>query len=399
MKKTFLFLIVLVFFQTASNAQQCWCAFFTSGPTVTYNGTTKANTITWTTDTESAEAYDFVVERSTTTGGGTYSVIGSVSANPSASAHSYSFVDPYPCGSSGNVYYRLKSVNINGSMRYSNILVGTSECSGSCSSNPTACACNLSSLTGPSTICSTDGTYEVVHASGPVTWSFSNPSVANVTYLSSTKIKLSKVADGVNTITAAVSGCSNLNKTVVFGTPTPAGISGPNHDLCYDGRTSEIGQFSVYGGSSALTYYWQIDGMGAGIGTTINVNAFHWDIGNHQIRVRSYTAACGYSAWYTSSFIIVDCSSFRTKLSLSPNPAVNHVNVSLPPAAENNKSKVLSIVEVEIANNMGTVVFKQKYGKGSSSIRIPTHQLKDDIYTIRVFDGEKWITDKLVVKH
>ena len=186
----------------------------------------------------------------------------------------------------------------------------------------------------------------------------------------------------------------------MIGTPTPAGINGPDHDLCYNGRTSEIGQFRVFNPINSLTYYWQIDGLGAGIGSTISVNAFTWDVGTHQIRVISYSAACGYSSWYTSSFIIIDCSGFR--VSISPNPANTNIVLQVDELSMTkniyNNPEWMQIREIKIFDKLGVLRKKIQYGAGTKSVVLLVYDLPSDIYNVDITNGVHHVIKQIVVQ-
>lgn len=268
-----------------------------------------------------------------------------------------------------------------------------------------ACAA-LSRIPGRFTITGTDflctsSTYSInnLPQGSIVNWGSSNNNIATI---SPTGLA-TKVGNGTVTFTATINipnrcgGQIILTKpNVVVGTPVPLGINGPSHDLCYDGRTSEIAWFYVVNPINSLTYYWQIDGQGAGIGSSIRVDAFRWDVGNHQIRVRSYSSACGYSAWYTSSFIVIDCSSNR--FTVSPNPSSDNINISV-----NNSmkyvSKQIEVREVELIDKMGSTRYKKQFGNGLTSANISVCNLPNDIYTLRIFDGEVWHSYKISIQH
>src|SRR6266498_519904 len=106
---------------TLTDAQTCWCSFL-----LNYSATQQTDKkvkIHWETDTENNTAYDFIVQRSINNANNFVS-IGYVSAHPNAQSYIYDFYDAYPCnnGAASYVYYRLKSVDIFSSIRYSTTL-------------------------------------------------------------------------------------------------------------------------------------------------------------------------------------------------------------------------------------------------------------------------------------
>jgi len=177
---------------------------------------------------------------------------------------------------------------------------------------------------------------------------------------------------------------------IIIATSVPEGILAPDHDLCYTGeRDSEIGWFYVINPISGLTYYWQIDGMGAGIGTSVSVDAGRWGVGSHDIRVRSYSAQCGYSAWFESYFIVADCSG--SGFAISPNPATD--NVKIDGRKENKKIK-----EVQIIDKLGNIKKLVKYAGEQKLVNLSISGLPADLYYVKIFDGQKWESKKLRIK-
>ena len=233
-----------------------------------------------------------------------------------------------------------------------------------------------------------------------VSWGIAPPTgIASIFPLTGPSTTVTKVANGNITLTATIQsscGAFSLSRQISVGTPVPPGINGPDHDLCYNGRNSEKAWFYVANPVSSLTYSWQIDGLVAGSGTSINVDAFRWEVGTHQIRVRSYSSACGYSAWFTSSFIVIDCSSNR--FTVSPNPSSENISVSANNSGQN-ISKQVEVQEVELVDKMGSTRYKRKLGKGLTSTNISVSNLPSDIYTLRIFDGEVWHSYKVSIQH
>jgi Pregnancy-associated plasma protein-A/Secretion system C-terminal sorting domain len=248
---------------------------------------------------------------------------------------------------------------------------------------PTTPICNTGSISATNTSCL------------PITWSIVSGPAIIVSGQGTNTLNIQKTADGVAILRA--SNNSYLDeKTVVLGTPIPTGINGPGHNLCYAGRTSEVATFFVVNPINSLTYYWQIDGLGAGIGTSIRVDAFKWGVGNHQIRVRSYSPSCGYSLWYTSSFIVVDCS--NQLVSVMPNPATDFIQVTMDKTNLNFKLQP-EIQTIEILDKIGMVKSKTDFAKGITTASISVGSLPSDVYTVRIFDGEVWYVRKVIIRH
>ena len=260
-----------------------------------------------------------------------------------------------------------------------------------------------SQINGEDIFCTISNNYSIANlpVGATVLWQEQPGGVVTINSPNSSQTTLTSIGNGIITLTATISNACGgqiilTKQNIVVGTPIPIGINGPNHDLCYNGRTSEIAWFYVVDPINSLTYYWQIDGQGAGIGSSVRVDAFRWDVGNHQIRVRSYSSACGYSAWYTSSFIVIDCSSNR--FTISPNPSSDNIYVTVNNLAKS-ISKQIEVREVELIDKMGNIRHKKKLGNGFTSANISVSNLPNDIYTLRIFDGEVWHSYKISIQH
>lgn len=77
-----------------------------------------------------------------------------------------------------------------------------------------------------------------------------------------------------------------------------------------------------------------------------------------------------------------------------PNPAKNSFTID----TRSHKGLVnREIREVQIANKMGEVKRYFRFSNKQSTQFISTRGLSPDIYTIRIFDGQKWIIEKVIV--
>lgn len=249
-------------------------------------------------------------------------------------------------------------------------------------------------ITGESIICS-NGSYFIqgIPRGTNVVWSASPSGIVSIT-ANGPSATLTKISDGVITLTATISnactvGNVSINMTVVIGTPVPEGIYGPNNDLCYNGRASESEYFSVPNSTNLLTYFWQINGVGSDIGPGILVNPFRWGIGMHEIKVRSYSATCGYSAWYTSSFNVIDCNNFRM-FSASPNPTTGDVQIE-----NTSKDKSSVIKEIQVTDKYGNLKRQFKVFGSPKKYNISIREFPADMYIIRIYDGKTWISRKV----
>lgn len=85
---------------------------------------------------------------------------------------------------------------------------------------------------------------------------------------------------------------------------------------------------------------------------------------------------------------------------VSPNPANHILKIEQIDSTTNKTLAQTNIQLIEIIDKMGTVVYRQTYSKGTpNGITIPVGRLRNDIYTVRIFDGEQWKSHKVSVQH
>lgn len=83
---------------------------------------------------------------------------------------------------------------------------------------------------------------------------------------------------------------------------------------------------------------------------------------------------------------------------VSPNPATSQIIVQADELTlQTNVAP--DIQAVEIIDKMGVMSLRKQFGKGMSKVSISISELKNDIYTIKIFDGKQWHVQKLVVQH
>lgn len=105
--------------------------------------------------------------------------------------------------------------------------------------------------------------------------------------------------------------------------------------------------------------------------------------------------ACGsYSHDYT--FVAdgpcdIAMASVSSELSVAPNPVAGSFAVSL-----NTDSKKAFIKEVIVQNRYGTQMKRIKFSNDRKSQTVDIQNLPTDIYIVQVFDGEKWLSEKIV---
>lgn len=79
---------------------------------------------------------------------------------------------------------------------------------------------------------------------------------------------------------------------------------------------------------------------------------------------------------------------------LAPNPANSNLQVSLSKTDDNSTNK--GIYEIQVVDKSGNTRQTVKYGKNHQNINLDVSRLKPDVYTIRIFDGEIWRSEKFI---
>jgi hypothetical protein len=78
-----------------------------------------------------------------------------------------------------------------------------------------------------------------------------------------------------------------------------------------------------------------------------------------------------------------------------PNPTFGKVQVTLQ--VGNGKTEMQkSIYEIRIIDKMGIIKYQQNCMKGTQSVIVDVSNLSLDVYTVLVFNGEKWVAAKLI---
>ncbi len=91
--------------------------------------------------------------------------------------------------------------------------------------------------------------------------------------------------------------------------------------------------------------------------------------------------------------ISIDSKEEINYLKIQPNPSNGVFTVKL-----NSNAKDENIKEVVVKNKMGVPIYHQKFNFAQKNQSISLLKISTDIYTIEVFDGTKWVTQKLSLK-
>jgi hypothetical protein len=266
-------------------------------------------------------------------------------------------------------------------------------------------------LSGPDFLC-TNGSYTVnnLPAGATITWTNSS----NMTMSSpqgSNPCVFAKYSNGNGTINAAISGSCNLNLSIAVHTGPYSSsdypISGPSSASC---RQYVYYNIPTLSGVTSINWTWPsgwtyVSGQNSAYltlrtGTTggpvmVGVNNVCGQSGSYAMKYTTVYGSCGYS------------------MSISPNPALNTVNVTITEEviAQSTSSETSTTdlaankpfsdkpvsYKVSIMDKMGVTYFNTT--KSSKSFTLPVQNLRNGNYIIVVSDGTNTITSQLMVSH
>jgi hypothetical protein len=222
---------------------------------------------------------------------------------------------------------------------------------------------------GTAVIRATSGNYEsditvnVIHASGPtISGTFTNTS--------GTQQQLSAIIPRrnivYNEICTGVQIGLNMNITAGSSITWSLVTGNPNFNLSQSGN-------------NAIVYF----SHGAeGETAVLNVSA---------------TNECGTKS-FNYAFKGKYCTGWQ-QLKVSPNPATSYVNISFDKSVKFvNEIKSILIKQILIIDKAGHILRKYDFTIGLKDVKINLTNLKSDLYSLQVFDGEKWITSKIIVQ-
>jgi hypothetical protein len=366
--------------------------------------------LTWTSDQESG--FDrYVIERLT----GSQSMdIGAVAGTNTSVPHDYQFIDYYPQKTDN--WYRLRIVNLSGTNEYSSYKDIVCD---NCTVDPLPLIdCNSYWIDGPDYICSGSANYSFNYPGtlyyNKFTWSLSdgNGSISSTNTATTT---FTKIYDHLSPLNLNISRCTpnsaNKTKWVQLGYPDVTGTYGPyssggNGTLIRDGLgtnytpPSQVGVYpSIQGSNGTWSMLW---------GNVTNWNQWgSYNLvfvmpqnGDVTFQLDYLTDHCG---WASEMFTFMDggWSAFDS-YSLTPNPASSQLTLTVD-EGKLDKMKITRSAEQDIqqiilVDKMGTPVMQQKYGPGTRNISLNITALKPDVYTLRIYNGKKWVVKKFI-KH
>jgi len=265
-------------------------------------------------------------------------------------------------------------------------------------------------ITGSSAICpdASPANYSIdLPFNSTVAWTSSIDGIVTIGSPTSAQTTLTGIAPGKTRLTATITGsCPSNASTLVTVTSLPVGFGlSQNIPACQGGVVTPCYFTAVPAPNESFqgyTFYWGFTSNGVyhSIGGSGSSIAPKFTIGSYELSV-SASNACGETDAVTSDFNIFRCSSYSaSSVQISPNPAINNIKIQEVDSATSIPVAETNITAVEIVNKMGITSYRKQFVKGiANNIIIPVGQLTNDIYTIRIFDGKKWIAHQILVQH
>ena len=264
----------------------------------------------------------------------------------------------------------------------------------------------------------TSGTYSI-NSSWPLTWSIAPDGIASITP-SGNSVTVSKIANGIATLTANLTGPDGkvytVNRPVRFGfAGQPADFSIQADVPCVTGRIVVPSTFNAVPAQTAVTYHWSSGGLLIpGTGSTMSKK---FNPGTYEVTAYAENV-CGSSDETTVSFNVVSCSGSQSTgssalsdsasslfaqgtatgiVKVSPNPAVGTMAVTLQAPEGLLTPAGQEIKEIRIIDKTGRLIRRQLFPAGTKATTINLTGINPDIYLLQVNDGKTISTQKIMV--
>lgn len=267
------------------------------------------------------------------------------------------------------------------------------------------------SVSGPNVVCNT-GTFSVAGApAGSIVWSSSNPAIATI----SQSGVLTKVTTGHVNVTATINfpnRCGNFTVVKIFvrlANP-PADFVIQKNIVCQPGSIVQPQNISAVPSTPNATYHWSYRRNGGAITNLPYTTASF----SHKFTLGSYELygwalnECGESNEASTQFNIIQCPNLagantspeQLSVDITPNPAASSVNITIHKNGDNVKTAAPAQIRiVEFVTPTGIVSYRKQFKSGLTSVSLQVSQLRNDLYTVRVFDGREWTSHKIMIKH
>ncbi|MEO7046549.1 MAG: S8 family serine peptidase [Ferruginibacter sp.] len=271
-------------------------------------------------------------------------------------------------------------------------------------------------ISGDASFCTTSNPYSIPNLPTGlvVTWS-ANPDLVQFSCNPCNSPILTNTSNGLMTLTASIStGCASpviINKSniTVGSAPATGTYNSPTKSneimvpfghwdlttfnascIAFETNISAPGATNVqWIGPTGGDVYWIQSGD--------NIFCSFSEVGQTIVLSLSVTNPCGGTTITNYRF---KCTTTNTCgiqpliVVIAPNPAKTNINVSL---VQKNKASVQqSFQKIRIIDKMGIIKQNNQYNAGTKSVSINISLLTPDVYTIQVFDGNTWYSEKFI---
>jgi hypothetical protein len=278
------------------------------------------------------------------------------------------------------------------------------------------------SINGSGLICTGSSGYSItgLPCNATISWATSPSAILTPATSTSATPTFTKTGNGLVTLSAVVTGCGSVQpalfKQISAGVYQPSQVSflatANGGSTLYPqpfclGATVYF-KLDDYSYLDATSYQWTyapnwqyISGAGT---RTLGLRLVSVVSSQPQYPNTAYVGvlignACGSSNVINPTFYPYNPNCTGSRFAVSPNPSTDVISITQKEEAASRVKSVVEIQEVQIADKMGVIKLQQKFGKGISRATISVSALPNDVYTIRIFDGQNWQAEKIIIQH
>lgn len=269
----------------------------------------------------------------------------------------------------------------------------------------------LSGISGPDMIC-TSATYSIPNlpATAIVTWSTSNqPNMLTLSCTTCPQVTATKgsTSGGNEWITATITGCGptqTFTKRVRVGAYNSTSNFTTNgiHQWCRNQTSSITIDGTNYPGLTSITWgaapaNWTMITSGSNYAVLRSGSTTSPPTGSLPVTA---TNVCGTSSTAYHFMAITTAPNCGT-MRIAPNPAKDVVNIEMLDEATGKPVELPEYKVYELVSKTGILIRRHNItGKSlGTRLSIPVAELKNDVYTLRIFDGKDWMSYKVIVQH
>lgn len=280
-------------------------------------------------------------------------------------------------------------------------------------------------MTGNNVVCGNSETYTIsgLPPGATVVWELYGPTAGaytvplqNVCTLaaSGNQATLTKQMDGNVNLFATITNCGGViqyaSKPITFGTPSVYYNGGYATNRSYyqpiTGTVNLIDGYAIYASlanTTNNTYYWQYNSSQS--------NPSWYNSGNGHVNITfprpmysgsniNFTVNTSNACGSRTDPVVFYYYGPPIYYRVSPNPANDVLKIEEIGKPTNKAVAQTNIRVIEIIDKMGILVYRKEFAKGTpNGITIPVGHLRNDFYSIRIFDGKEWKSQKIIIQH